>query len=211
MDQTPPSCIALADNLDRLLSQLSASVSPSGWHDVQVTAGKLADILRIRDGSGGSTIHHLSRLSRLRSDKRTTIPRLDILLFLGRSPLSCRALSVVDRSQTTAMQAPSLSCSASQLIFAWTTVCLLNGVVPAQFERVTDDNRGHLLEAGLPQAIVSLLEGYSEHVVPPLRQPPLPLPILHLKVIRTAVGVLLNASINYGRSWRPGRNLEFVS
>ena len=211
MDQTPSDCIALADNLDRLLSQLSAGISPSGWHDVQVTAGKLADILRIRDGSGGSIIHHLSPLHRSRSVKRTTTPRLDTPLFLGRSPLSCRALSVADRPQTTAMQAPSSSCSASQLIFAWTMVCLLNGTVPAQFERVTDDNRGHLLEAGLPQAIVSLLEGYSEHVVPPLRQPPLPLSILHLKVIRTAVGVLLNASINYGRSWRPRRKFKFVS
>jgi hypothetical protein len=62
----------------------------------------------------------------------------------------------------------------------------------------TDDNRGHLLEAGLPQAIVSLLEGYAESI--PVGAPiePLSLSIPHLKVLRTAIGVLLNASIGYG-------------
>ncbi|KAG9318442.1 hypothetical protein JVU11DRAFT_533 [Chiua virens] len=60
-----------------------------------------------------------------------------------------------------------------------------------------DQNRGHLLEAGLPQAVVSLLEGYVD---PLPRQPqtnPLPLHTSHLQVIKTAIGFLLNSSLGY--------------
>jgi hypothetical protein len=61
-----------------------------------------------------------------------------------------------------------------------------------------DENRGHLLEAGLPQVIVSLLEGYTELIPVGAYTEPLALSIPHLKVVRTAIGVLLNASIGYG-------------
>ncbi|KAF9053624.1 hypothetical protein BDZ89DRAFT_976173 [Hymenopellis radicata] len=60
-----------------------------------------------------------------------------------------------------------------------------------------DANRGVLLEAGFPQAIISLLEGYAELVSSPPSPQPLPLSIPHLKVIRTAIGVLLNACVGY--------------
>ncbi|KAJ7685139.1 hypothetical protein DFH06DRAFT_1157579 [Mycena polygramma] len=60
-----------------------------------------------------------------------------------------------------------------------------------------DENRGQLLDAGLPQAVVSLLEGYSESIPEPPSATPLPLTIPHLKVVRTAIGVLLNVSLNY--------------
>ncbi|KAJ7156022.1 hypothetical protein C8R43DRAFT_922335 [Mycena crocata] len=60
-----------------------------------------------------------------------------------------------------------------------------------------DENRTQLLDAGLPQAVVSLLEGYSESIPDPPTATPLPLTIPHLKVVRTAIGVLLNASLNY--------------
>ncbi|KAJ7632571.1 hypothetical protein FB45DRAFT_507396 [Roridomyces roridus] len=78
--------------------------------------------------------------------------------------------------------------------------------IPAVFEilRVSanlcmdhDDNRALLLEAGLPQAIVSLLEAYAETIPSPPSTTPLPLTIPHLKIVRTAIGVLLNASLNY--------------
>ncbi|KAJ7452474.1 hypothetical protein B0H11DRAFT_293903 [Mycena galericulata] len=78
--------------------------------------------------------------------------------------------------------------------------------VPAVFEllRVSanlcmdhDDNRSQLLDAGLPQTVVSLLEGYSESIPDPPSSEPLPLTIPHLKVVRTAIGVLLNACLNY--------------
>jgi len=61
-----------------------------------------------------------------------------------------------------------------------------------------DENRGRLLEAGFPQATVSLLEGYAESIPPPPHTQPLDLPVAHIKVIRTAIGALLNASIGYG-------------
>lgn len=61
-----------------------------------------------------------------------------------------------------------------------------------------DANRGALLDAGFPQAIFSLLEGYAELVYSPPLPQPLPLSIPHLKVIRTAIGVLLNACVSYG-------------
>ncbi|KAJ7097972.1 hypothetical protein B0H15DRAFT_823645 [Mycena belliarum] len=60
-----------------------------------------------------------------------------------------------------------------------------------------DENRGQLLEAGLPQALVALLEGYAESIPNPPISTPLALTIPHLKVVRTAIGALLNASLNY--------------
>jgi hypothetical protein len=62
----------------------------------------------------------------------------------------------------------------------------------------SDENRGYLLEAGLPQALVSLLEAYAEPITTPPIFKLLDLSISHLKVIKTAIGVLLNASIGFG-------------
>lgn len=63
---------------------------------------------------------------------------------------------------------------------------------------IPDENRAYLLDAGLPQALVSLLEGYAEPVSTPPAPWPLKLSISHLKVIRTVIGVLLNSSIGFG-------------
>ncbi|KAK0210706.1 hypothetical protein DFS33DRAFT_1250370 [Desarmillaria ectypa] len=60
-----------------------------------------------------------------------------------------------------------------------------------------DDNRGALLGAGFLQAVVTLLEGYAKLIPPPPQTEPLPLSIDHLKVVRTAIGVLLNASLGF--------------
>ncbi|KIY69965.1 hypothetical protein CYLTODRAFT_392703 [Cylindrobasidium torrendii FP15055 ss-10] len=60
-----------------------------------------------------------------------------------------------------------------------------------------DTNRNALLEAGFPQAVTSLLEGYAEIVESPADSRPLALTIPHLKVIRNAVGVLLNACMGF--------------
>lgn len=69
----------------------------------------------------------------------------------------------------------------------------------------SDQNRGQLLEAGFPQAIVSLLEGYTDQLPTHPQVDPLPLSISHLQVIKTAVGFLLNSSLGYGMSTRfPG-------
>jgi hypothetical protein len=65
-------------------------------------------------------------------------------------------------------------------------------------DAILDGNRAHLLEVGLPQALVSLLEGYAEAIPPPPSTKILTLSLPHLRVIRTAIGVLLNASIGFG-------------
>ncbi|TFK29897.1 hypothetical protein FA15DRAFT_663190 [Coprinopsis marcescibilis] len=59
-----------------------------------------------------------------------------------------------------------------------------------------DPNRGYLLDAGFPQVIVALLEGYADKVPAPTESP-LSLSIAHLRIVRTSIGVLLNASIGY--------------
>ncbi|KAF5365667.1 hypothetical protein D9758_003317 [Tetrapyrgos nigripes] len=60
-----------------------------------------------------------------------------------------------------------------------------------------DENRMLLLDANIPQALLSLLEAYTESVPPAPLENPLPLSTLELKVIRTAIGVLLNASVGF--------------
>ncbi|RPD66031.1 hypothetical protein L226DRAFT_530170 [Lentinus tigrinus ALCF2SS1-7] len=59
-----------------------------------------------------------------------------------------------------------------------------------------DENRGFLLEAGFPQTVLSLLESYAESVNPSQREP-YPISIPDLKIIKTAIGFLLNASVGY--------------
>ncbi|KAG6878723.1 hypothetical protein C0993_011538 [Termitomyces sp. T159_Od127] len=60
-----------------------------------------------------------------------------------------------------------------------------------------DENRGRLLDSGFPQAVVSLLEGYAENLPQPSHTRSLELSIPHLRVIKTSIGALLNASIGY--------------
>ncbi|KAG6818154.1 hypothetical protein H0H87_000059 [Tephrocybe sp. NHM501043] len=69
--------------------------------------------------------------------------------------------------------------------------------VAANLSMDHDENRGRLLEAGLPQAIVALLEGYVEDISPFSYTNPADFTIPHLKVIKTSVGALLNASVGY--------------
>ncbi|KAL1746374.1 hypothetical protein HDZ31DRAFT_62274 [Schizophyllum fasciatum] len=60
-----------------------------------------------------------------------------------------------------------------------------------------DENRNHIYEAGLLQAVLTLLEGYAESLPKPPYTKAYAIPIPHLKVVRTAVGALLNASLGY--------------
>jgi len=60
-----------------------------------------------------------------------------------------------------------------------------------------DENRGHLLESGFLHALVTLLERYTDLIPPDKATDFLPLSVAHLKVVRTAIGVLLNASMGY--------------
>ena len=66
----------------------------------------------------------------------------------------------------------------------------------------SDENRGNLLEAGFPQTVVTLLETYSESIPPKRRlTDPLQIHPEDLKIVKTAVGVILNISLGYGRSF----------
>lgn len=46
--------------------------------------------------------------------------------------------------------------------------------------------------------VVSLLEGYAEQLPASPQETPLQLAVPHLKVIKTAIGVVLNLSLGYG-------------
>lgn len=60
-----------------------------------------------------------------------------------------------------------------------------------------DENRNLSHEAGLLQSVLTLLEGYAESLPKPPYTQALALSIPHLKVIRTAIGALLNATLGY--------------
>ncbi|EJD06025.1 uncharacterized protein FOMMEDRAFT_104451 [Fomitiporia mediterranea MF3/22] len=60
-----------------------------------------------------------------------------------------------------------------------------------------NENRGHLLDSGFPQLVVSLLEGYAEYLPEIPSYEPFSLSNAHLKIIKTAVGALLNLSLGY--------------
>ncbi|KAI9508276.1 hypothetical protein F5148DRAFT_1197562 [Russula earlei] len=60
-----------------------------------------------------------------------------------------------------------------------------------------DENRGHLLDSGFLHEIVTLLERYTDLIPSDKSTVFLPLSVAHLKVVRTAIGVLLNASMGY--------------
>jgi hypothetical protein len=68
--------------------------------------------------------------------------------------------------------------------------------VPTTF--FTDENRGLLLDSGFLHALVNLLERYTDLIPKDKAIEFLPLSTPHLKVVRTAIGVLLNASMGYG-------------
>ncbi len=61
-----------------------------------------------------------------------------------------------------------------------------------------DENRRHLLESGFLSALVTMLERYTDLIPSDKPTDFLPLSVAHLRVVRTAIGVLLNASLGYG-------------
>lgn len=97
----------------------------------------------------------------------------------------------------------SMSSFESLPICVWTTVSMptvpSHGGVNHAF--ASDENRGTLLEAGFPQTVLGLLESYAESVKPAQRDP-FPFSVPDLKIVKTAIGFLLNASVGYGVSLR---------
>ncbi|KAF9480122.1 hypothetical protein BDN70DRAFT_878010 [Pholiota conissans] len=60
-----------------------------------------------------------------------------------------------------------------------------------------NENRAALLEVTFPQSVLSILEAYADRIPSPPGAKPLPLSNSHLKIVRTSIGVLLNASIGF--------------
>lgn len=61
-----------------------------------------------------------------------------------------------------------------------------------------DENRGHLLEAGFPQAVSNIIDTYIDSLPTPLSPEPAQLSLDQLNIVKTAIGVLLNSSLAYG-------------
>ncbi|KAF7338334.1 GTP binding [Mycena venus] len=171
--------------LGRRLSELSSEVSSADtsatWKEVENTAQALANGLRVRDGP------------------------VDNHTALGQTPLS-QTLAALLASALHGATIPALPYipAVFELLRVSANLCMDHGKLSPPWTPLeyllrccVDDNRAQLLEAGLPQAIVSLLEGYSESIPTPPAATPFPLSIPHLKVVRTAIGVLLNVSLNY--------------
>lgn len=64
-------------------------------------------------------------------------------------------------------------------------------------EITIDENRSHLLEASVIQVVLSLLEVYNDKVSA-IDSQVAQLSTFELKLLRTALGALLNASLGYG-------------
>jgi hypothetical protein len=212
MFEQAPDGTSLARHLDALLAQLPAK-SPNSWQDIELTAQNLANCLRVKDAAGQfehSIVFLLSNLSYLSEDNHTV---------LGNTSLPQTLTSLLKEALNGATVPDDAHASAVFEIFrVAANLCNDHGEIRRNLVRVfslisltVDENRGHLLEAGLPQAIVSVLEGYSEEFVPDQSFNRPPFSILHLKVIRTAIGVLLNASIGYGMFHCPPSHIGLLS
>ncbi|KAG6911492.1 hypothetical protein DXG01_014566 [Tephrocybe rancida] len=163
--------MALGQRLSALLEDLHTSDSLESWKQTETTSQALANGLRTRSDAGDLT--NIVLVDNHSSLGATALPRtLASLLNLALHGLS------IPPDEYTAVVFELLRVAANLVMDH-------------------DDNRGRLLEAGLPQAIVSLLEGYAERAPPPPHTRPIDLSIPHLKVIKTSIGALLNASVGY--------------
>ncbi|KAF7967687.1 hypothetical protein HWV62_33381 [Athelia sp. TMB] len=162
--------LAVAANaLGDLLTQVSSANSPTeSWTKIETTAQSLANGLRTRDETNHTA--------------------------LGRTPLP-QTLTSLLKSSVNDSSIPSTGHEAAvfELLRIGANLAMDHG----KSLHLIYENRGHLLEAGFPQEVVSLLEGYVSTIPDDfsfLREP-LPLTTAHLKIIKTAIGALLNAVI----------------
>jgi hypothetical protein len=91
-------------------------------------------------------------------------------------------------------------------------ICIDHGIIslfvlPRLVLTPPDENRGRLLESGFINALVTLFERYADLIPSDKATDFLPLSVAHLKVVRTAIAVLLNASMGYGVSGHPDKPL----
>lgn len=192
---------SLERQLATLLADIRATDSEQLWREVEQVSQTLANGLRARDGPGNST-------PVIRHEITESIVLVDNHTVLGRTALPQSLTSLFTLSlQGGAIPNDNFTSVVFEILRVAANICMDHGKYHVHKSRVNppnivlDENRGYLLEAGLPQALVSLLEGYSEPIPPPPHPKPLDISIPHLKVIRTAIGVLLNASIGFGATY----------
>ncbi|KAF7966291.1 hypothetical protein HWV62_39207 [Athelia sp. TMB] len=169
MSELSAQCVVAANALGDLLTQVSSANSPTeSWTKIETTAQSLANGLRTRDETNHTA--------------------------LGRTPLP-QTLTSLLKSSVNDSSIPSTGHEAAvfELLRIGANLAMDHG----KSLHLIYENRGHLLEAGFPQEVVSLLEGYVSTIPDDfsfLREP-LPLTTAHLKIIKTAIGALLNAVI----------------
>ncbi|KAG7452560.1 uncharacterized protein BT62DRAFT_983578 [Guyanagaster necrorhizus] len=161
------------------------STSPA---DLEVELSHL--LSDVRESNSRESWERISIVSHeLANALRTKDEHHDIHTALGRTPLSQTLTGLLG------LELHNVHSSIPEDFYAKPVVEILR--VGANLCLDHDNNRGALLGAGFLQAIVSLLEGYAELIPPPPQTEPLPLSIDHLKIVRTAIGVLLNASLGF--------------
>ncbi|KAH7916041.1 hypothetical protein BJ138DRAFT_1229379, partial [Hygrophoropsis aurantiaca] len=162
-------CAQCATKLEELLIHLPSNGSNEEmWQDIEQTARTLANELRVRDGAGPYIYRH----------NHTTLGKSalpQVLTSLLTTALNGSPIPDVDRVTP-----------VYEILRVGANLCVEH-----------DPNRGQLLDAGFPQAIVSLLEGFADTIPSGIVTEPLPLSIANLQVVKTAIGVLLNASLGY--------------
>ncbi|CCL99147.1 uncharacterized protein FIBRA_01162 [Fibroporia radiculosa] len=158
---------ASASKLGDLLAQVGLN-EPNQWEEIEDTAKHLADDLRIKD-----------------VDQQTA---------LGKTLLP-QTLNSLLKVAINGAAVPDSACKPAiyEILRVAANLCMDHGKYTLSLYY---ENRSYLLDAGFPQTVVSLLEGYAEGVQSN-HYDPLPLSIADLKVVKTCIGFLLNASIGY--------------
>ena len=90
------------------------------------------------------------------------------------------------------------SSSESEQTCAWTIVSKCRAVSFCDTYNPSGENRAALLDAGLPQELANLLESYADMCPEIPCNKEISLPEIHLKIVRTIVGALLNLTTDFG-------------
>lgn len=203
--------LGIASDLGRLLAELALNDVPDHWKRIELTAQRLANALRIKDPTGARkcTCYAVEALGHSSNERDYTD---DQHTALGRTLLPQTLNSLLKTTFHGEKTPPSdKRGTIFEILRVGANLCMDHGTFPSptspfpslhslNHRLQSDENRGNLLEAGFPQTVVTLLESYSESIPPKRRlADPLPVHPEDLKIVKTAVGVILNISLGYGR------------
>ena len=171
--------------------------SPPAWDQVQTTALELANALRSK-GPGISTnslSHFLNTVPLTQyhtpDDVHTTIGQTDLPTALT------NLLSAASESSGGDIPSDSAAPATFEVLRVAANVVMDHGMFisfqwnPSSSQTPSSDgNRQRLLDAGIINPLLSVLQGYAKDT-DALRA------IIHLRVAKTLIGVLLNLSLGY--------------